>query len=231
MRGIRWKGECGTTTRRANMDWSQLFTPDTTAVYITFIGTVLVTSIGWIVANRLSKKKPNVIRVSRNSATSLLEIPVKIRNNIRVTYNNNEVPAVFQTQFEIHNLGEDVLENISFSIRHEKGKVFDVIIEDPLSSSRQSNFKIDDLDVRIKLAFINPYSTLKDVIKVTVLSEEEITDLTCAGGGKAWRTDYVDVLELKTNYVNLMAKANPRNPIWIYEYFSSSINVLTKLLK
>ena len=213
------------------MDWSKLLTPDTTAVYVTFIGTVILTSIGWIVANQLSKKKPNIVRVSRESAISLLEIPAKLRKNIKVLYKRNKVPAIFQTQFEVQNLGEDVLDDVSFSISPTKGNIIDVIIEDPLETSRQSRFKLDGNDVKIDFSYLNPYSGLRDNIKITILSDEEIANLTCAGGGKAWKTDYVDMLELRTNYAMILAKANPRNPAWVYQYITSSFEVFTKLLK
>jgi len=213
------------------MDWSKFFTPEAVAAYITFIGTIIITSIGWIVANRLSKKKPNIIRVSRESATSLLEIPVGLRKNIKVTYKSDEVPSIYQTQFEIINIGEDVVEGVSFSIHYSDGNAFDVIIEDPLGASRQSEYKLDGNEAKITLSYINPYSSLKDRVKVTVLSDREIKNLMCTGGGKSWKTDYVNMLGLRLNYATLLARVDPRNPKWVYEYISASFELFTRLLK
>lgn len=213
------------------MDWSKFLTPEAIAAYVTFIGTVLITSIGWIVANRLSKRKPNIIRVSRESATSLLEIPVKLRKNVKVAYKDNEVPAIFQTQFDVINLGEDVLDDVLFTIGHLSGKLVDVIIEDPLESSRHTSFKTEGDEVKITLPFINPYGSLKDQLRVTILSNEEISDWKCFGGGKAWKTDYVDMLGLRINYVTILAKVDPRNPAWMYQYLTSSFEIFTKFLK
>lgn len=213
------------------MDWSKFLTPEAVAAYVTFLGTAIITSLGWIIANKLSKKKPNIVRVSRESATSLLEIPTRLRAKVKVTFNQIEVPAIFQTQFEVINLGEDVIENPSFSIKFSAGNVVDIIIEDPLEAARKANSVVNSSEGTINLPFLNPYGSLKDKLKVTILSNGKINNLSCVGGGKAWKVEYVDMLELRSKYVALLAQVNPRNPKWAYQYLSASIELFTKLLK
>lgn len=213
------------------MDWAKLFTPDAIAVYVTFLGTAIVTSLGWIVANRLSKKKPNIIRISREEVNSVLEVPARLRTNVKVFYADKEIPAIFQTQLIVVNLGEEALEDIRFCLQFTTGNIIDVLIEDPQRNSREAKFEFTPSEVRLTFPYINPYPSLKDKVEIIVLSNGGIKDLLCLGGGKSWKTEFVDFWSLRLSYAKIVSKADPRNPEWMYQYVVASIKLISKLFR
>jgi hypothetical protein len=87
-----------------------------------------------------------------------------------------------------------------------------------------------DGEIQMSVEYMDPLHPLGDSLIFIILSEEELQIETCEGGGKGWQSEYVDIVSLRSDLSTLLAKAQPRNPVWLVQFVAKGVDLGRKLI-
>ena len=111
------------------MDWlnQEWINNEAMSNYITFAAGIIFTAIGWMIVRAITRNKPSIIRVEKVFDTSLIDIHPRIRDKLRITYEDRPIEGFHEAIFKIHNTGEKPIEDIELIFAIEELSTVDFL--------------------------------------------------------------------------------------------------------
>jgi hypothetical protein len=197
--GRSW-GEAG---RGGSMGISEWLTNEAVSNYVVFIAGVLLGVIGWLIAQRLRRKKPSIIRVQKEFETKLVDIDSKVRDKLEILYNGRHIDGFHQAVFTVNNMGEEPVEDVVISFHLESFEDVDFMEAVLTNPEEIQELEIEsfgsetDLGIfTIQLPFLNPRREYEDYLGVTLYAPKPLSVKAVTGKGYGWGTKYVDKNEV-----------------------------------
>ncbi len=186
------------------MNWPEFFKNEAISNYIVFVLGIFVGILGWLIAQYISRKKPQVVDVIRIEEESVLEIDSNIKQDIVIEYKGSPVKSLYRTEYRILNRGESVIDNVQIGIQVDTQQVNDIlyyiVLDDlgkVLSGATASNTSgaSGKQEIQVNLDFLNPYSGYKERVALSVYSSQPFQTLPASGRGRGWTVKYLDQIQ------------------------------------
>jgi len=188
-------------------DWIQWLTNEAISNYIVFIAGIIVGIIGWLVARRLTRKRPSLIRVEKEFQGQLVSIDDQVKDKLEVTYDEQPINELYQAIFTINNTGDEPIRDIEITF-HLEGLEEHDFLEAVLTNPEEiQEIKVSPLgpefdSFTIGLPFLNPRRKYEDYLGVTLYAPKPLTVKAVTGKGFGWGTKYID----KAEYIDRVAR-------------------------
>jgi hypothetical protein len=186
------------------MNWPEFFKNEAISNYIVFILGILVGILGWLIAQYISRKKPQVIGVVKIEEESVLKIDSNVQQDIVIEYKGSPVRSLYRTKYRILNRGESVIDNAQFEIQialKNGGEILYYAIVDEsgksLSGATASNTQgtARKKEIQVSLDFLNSYSGYKERVVLDVYSSQLFQTISASGRGRGWTVKYFDQVQ------------------------------------
>ena len=188
-------------------NWIEWLKNEAISNYIVFVAGIIVGIISWLIAQRLKRKKPSIIRVEKSFQNELVAIASEVKDRLRVTYDGRPIKELHQAIFTINNAGDEPIRDIDITF-HFKGFEEQDFIEAVLTNEEE----IQTIEVRplgpdfsaltIHLPFLNPRKDYDDYLGLTLYAPKPLSVLAVTGKGYGWNTKYID----KTEYLDRLIR-------------------------
>lgn len=179
------------------MDWSKFLTPETVATYMVFIAGLIVGLIGFLASRWLARQHPRKITLMKISESSLLEIDPEVRDEIAVMYKNKPTKSLYLTTFILQNAGQEIVDNIEITISFRETEIIEMVLDGPLPKRASWASKPESNDrARFHFSFLNPIKLYNDKVKIKVFSLKPIQVENVSGGGRGWKVEFFDRVQL-----------------------------------
>jgi hypothetical protein len=186
------------------MNWPEFFKNEAISNYIVFALGIVVATVGWGIAQYISRKKPQIIGVVRIKEESLLKIDSNVKQDIAIEYKGSPIQSLYRTKYRILNRGESVIDNaqLEIQIEHKNGSeiLYYTIVDE--SGKNLSGAKVSDVrttarkqEIQVDLDFLNPYSGYKERIVLDVYSSQPFQTISANGRGRGWNVKYFDQVQ------------------------------------
>jgi len=188
-------------------DWIRWLTNEAVSNYIVFISGIIVGIIGWLVARRLTRKRPSLIRVEKKFQGQLVSIDDQVKDKLQVTYDEQPINKLYQAIFTINNTGDEPIRDIEITF-HLEGLEEHDFLEAVLTNPEEiQEIKVSPLgpefdSFTIGLPFLNPRRKYEDYLGVTLYAPKPLTVKAVTGKGFGWGTKYID----KAEYIDRVAR-------------------------
>jgi hypothetical protein len=186
------------------MNWPEFFKNEAISNYIVFILGIFVGILGWLVAQYISRKKPQIVDIVRIEEESVLEIDSNIKQDIVIEYKGSPVNSLYRTEYRILNRGESVIDSVQVGIQVDTQQISDIlyciVLDDlgkVLSGATASNTPgpAGKQEIQVNLDFLNPYSGYKERVVLDVYSSQPFQTLSASGRGRGWTVKYLDQIQ------------------------------------
>lgn len=183
----------------------QFFTPDAIVNIVLFLAGYIISAIYSYWRNR----KGRWVVIEKASENIIFSKPSEMKedHSIEILAGNKPVDSLVQTQFLIKNTGADITTPVNIAITFKRKNTNEPTeVLGVKSQPEYFVFTLSGLDFR--KSFLNSSNAYKDVIKVLVYSEHQLT-LQVKGSGVGWKAKYIDKVQQKTTYKELLISLLP----------------------
>lgn len=192
-------------------NWVDWFRNEAISNYIVFAAGVIVGIIGWLVAKRLTRKKPSLIQVEKKFQSELVNIDPEVKDRLRITYDGHPITELHQAIFTINNAGEEPIKDIDITFYFEglEGQNFlEAVLtnEEEIQRIEVKPLGPDFDSLTIHLPFLNPRKEYEDYLGVTLYAPKPLSIKTVTGKGCGWSTKYIDKTEYIDRLLNVLAE-------------------------
>ena len=131
-----------------------------------------------------TRKRPSRLVVRELRSTSLVRIWPTVRDQIKMTFNEQPVSTLSQADAEIFNEGSDVIDRPTFTLSLASGsRVLGAIV---VPAEVGAQVEIEDSKVIIRLPYLNPMRDHGQVLRLSVLADGDTDQIIVSGNGKGW---------------------------------------------
>jgi hypothetical protein len=131
-----------------------------------------------------TRKRPNRLVVRELRSSSLVRVWPTVRNQIKMTFNEQPVSTLAQADAEIFNEGSDVIDRPTFTLSLATGsKVLGAIV---VPAEFGAQVDIEGSTVTITLPYLNPAREHGQLLKLSVLADGDTDQIIVSGNGKGW---------------------------------------------
>jgi hypothetical protein len=181
-------------------DWIRWLTNEAVSNYIVFISGIIVGIIGWLIARRLTRKRPSLVRIEKKFQGQLISIDDQVKDKLQITYDEQPINELYQAVFTINNTGDEPIGDIEITF-HLEGLEEQDFLEAVLTNPEGiEEIKVSPLgpgfdSFTIGLPFLNPRRKYEDYLGVTLYAPRPLAVKTVTGKGFGWGTKYIDKAE------------------------------------
>ena len=208
-------------------DW---ITNEAISNYIVFVAGVIVGVVGWLIARRLTRKKPSIIRVQKEFESELIDIDSKVRDKLQILYDGHPINEFHQAIFTVNNTGEKPIEDVVITFHLEGFEDVD-FIEAVLTNREEvqeltvESFESDLDTFTIHLPFLNPRKQYEDYLGVTLYAPKPLSIKAITGKGYGWTTKYVD----RNEYIKRVSRAVIEGATPLGSLIAKSVDLFLRL--
>jgi hypothetical protein len=147
------------------------------------LGIVSFSGLVWTLVGR---KRPNRLAYSEIDKSSLIDINTKIRDRIKVTYNQQPIERLGHVRAEIYNEGSTTIHNATFTLRvSEPVRILEIAAVSSADGC-QVACQSDERQATITASYVNPYRDHNHTLVVSMLVDGNIPKIEISGGGDGW---------------------------------------------
>jgi hypothetical protein len=210
-------------------DWIQWLTNEAISNYIVFIAGIIVGIMGRLIAQRLTRKRPSLIRVEKSFQGQLVSIDAEVKDKLQVTYDGRPIDELYQAIFTVNNTGDEPIEDIEITFYLQGFEEHDFLEAVLTNAEEIQKIKVSPLGpdfnaFAIHLPFLNPRRKYEDYLGVTLYAPKPLTVKAVTGKGYGWGTKYVD----KAEYIDRVARAIIERTSPIFGFAARLLDVLVK---
>ncbi len=154
-------------------------------------------ALGWAI-NELYKirtTRQKIIRVV-NTAITPYKLPQNAPEDLKIEFKGKPLSAIYENTFVLSNQSFETIASPKVIIRLDtNGGILHTKIEDKISTRTSKSYVMGKNQIVVKIDYLNSFPVLKDKIKVIVLSESPIQQISVTGGGEGWGVAYSGTIE------------------------------------
>jgi len=187
--------------------WIQWLTNEAISNYIVFIAGIIIGVIGWLIAQRLTKKRPSLVQIEKKFQGQLVDIDSDVKDKLQVIYDGQPINELYQAIFTINNTGDEPIKDIEITFHLDGFEEHDFLEAVLTNSEGVQEIKVSPLgpdfdSFTVGLPFLNPRRKYDDYVGVTLYAPKPLTVKAVTGRGYGWGTKYID----KAEYINRVIK-------------------------
>lgn len=199
------------------MDWTKFLTPDALATYVVFALSILIGVVSFFIMRFINRKRPKIVRLVKIAESSLIEIDPEVREDIVVTYKLQPANSLYLATFNVSYSGEDEnIEDVEIIINLQNSDIIEIIKDDPLLRRDSEVFESEENNqLVLRFPFLNRESLYQDRARIKLFALEPIKVESVTGGGRGWKVEYVDRVQLTSDIAKGISASIPASGSYI----------------
>ncbi len=134
----------------------------------------------------VQRKRARRLIFRQIDTTSLVDINPRIRDKIKVTFNDKLIVNLTRFRAEIFSLGSDSTQNPTITITvPEETRILDVAVVSSTDGCEPSA-QVGAHSAVISVPYINPYRDHKHTLLLSIVADGSMEDAHASGGGEGW---------------------------------------------
>jgi hypothetical protein len=144
-----------------------------------------IVSLFGLIVTIVRRTRPGKLVFAEIDKTSLIDINSRIRDRIRVTYNEQPIARLGHVRAEIFNEGSETIHNAVLELKMaEEVRILEITVVSSDGSSVEC--KHDGHRATISVGYINPFRDHQHTLLLSMLVDGEIPKIEVGGGGDGW---------------------------------------------